>query len=513
MKNVASGPRRAIPFDILTPEEMNHADALAVAAGVPVERLMEAAGRAVARAVMRRFHPVRTLVLAGPGNNGGDGYVAARLLEQAGWPVAVAALAPPRAGSAAAGAAARWRGPVLPFAPAEAARAGLVIDAVFGAGLARPVEGVVAETLAAAGGPVVAVDMPSGIDGATGQVRGFAPQAVLSVTFFRRKPGHLLLPGRLLCGEVVLVDIGLPDSVLAEVAPRCAHNLPGLWHLPSPAPDAHKYSRGHVAVVAGAGMTGAARLAAEGARRGGAGLLTLVAPDRASADVLRAGAPGVIVVAAAPDALLADPRHGTWVIGPGLPADAATLATLRAVVDAGRQVVADAGGLGAAAGNPRALRGCAVLTPHEGEFARLFGPVGIDRLAAVRRAAALTGAVVLLKGASTVVAAPDGRSAINDHAPPWLATGGRATCWPASWQRCWPAAWRRSRRPALPPGCMARRASPVARAFWPRTCRRGCRRRWRSREPAVQFCESLLKNPSDRSASSDRYMSAKQEDG
>jgi hydroxyethylthiazole kinase-like uncharacterized protein yjeF len=424
MKDVVIPPQRTIPLEILTPGEMSRADALAIAAGVPVDRLMEAAGRAVARAVMRRFRPVRTLVLAGPGNNGGDGYVAARLLDQAGWPVAVAALAPPRGGSAAAAAAARWRGPVLPFAPGEAARAGLVIDAVFGAGLARPVGGLVAQTLAAAGGPVVAVDMPSGLDGATGQVRGHAPQAALSVTFFRRKPGHLLLPGRLLCGAVVLADIGLPESVLSQVAPRCLHNQPGLWRLPAPAPDTHKYARGNVTVVAGAGMTGAARLAAEAARRGGAGLVALVAPDRPAGDVLRTGAPGVIVTGQPVAALLADPRRGTWVIGPGLAPEAATLALLRQVISAGRAVVADAGALGAAAGDPAALRGCAVLTPHEAEFARVFGPVGEDRLAAVRRAAAATGAVVLLKGPSTVLAAPDGRAAINDHAPAWLATGG-----------------------------------------------------------------------------------------
>jgi hydroxyethylthiazole kinase-like uncharacterized protein yjeF len=424
MKHVAPPTPPASPIEVLTPAEMNRADALAVAAGVPVERLMEAAGRAVARAVMRRFRPVRTLVLAGPGNNGGDGFVAARQLEQAGWPVAVAVLAPPRAGSAAAAAAARWRGPVLPFLPGEAARAGLVIDAVFGAGLARTVDGLVAATLGAAGGPVVAVDMPSGVDGATGQVLGFAPRAALSVTFFRRKPGHLLLPGRLLCGDVVLADIGLPAGVLAQVAPRCAHNLPGLWRLPMVAAGAHKYARGHVTVVAGAGMTGAARLAAAGARRGGAGLLTLVAPDPATAAVLRAGAPGMIVTEDAPGALLADPCRTAWVIGPGLPPDSGTLGLLRRVVAAGRAVVADAGALGAAGGDPSMVAGCAVLTPHEGEFARLFGPVGDDRLAAVRRAAALTGAVVLLKGPDTVVAAPDGRAAINDHAPAWLATGG-----------------------------------------------------------------------------------------
>jgi hydroxyethylthiazole kinase-like uncharacterized protein yjeF len=424
MQGVASIPGRASPFEVLTPEESARADALAVAAGIPVGRLMAAAGAAVALAARRRFRPTRTLVLAGPGNNGGDGYVAARLLEQAGWPVAVAALAPPPPGSDAAEAAGRWRGPCRPFVPEEAARAGLVIDAVFGAGLSRPVEGLVAATLAAARGPVLAVDIPSGVDGATGQVRGFAPQAALSVTFFRRKPGHLLLPGRGLCGEVVLADIGLPASVLAAVAPRCRHNLPGLWRLPPVAPGAYKYGRGHVTVLAGAGMTGAARLVAAGARRAGAGLLTVVAPDRASADVLRGGAPGAIVTEAPLEDLLADARRRVWVIGPGLPPEAATLDRLRRLVGAGRAVVADAGALAAAAGAPSALAGCTVLTPHAGEFARLFGPEGGDRLGAARRAAALTGAVVLLKGPDTVVAAPDGRAAINDHAPPWLATGG-----------------------------------------------------------------------------------------
>jgi len=409
---------------LLTPSEMARADALAIAAGVPGSVLMEAAGRAVARAVMRRFRPCRTLVLAGPGNNGGDGYVAARHLDQAGWPVAVGALAAPRAGSDGAGAARRWRGPIVPFAPAEAVRAGLVIDSVFGAGLSRPVEAEVAATLAAAGGPVVAVDVPSGVDGATGAVLGHAPQAALTVTFFRRKPGHLLLPGRALCGETVVAAIGLPDTVLAEIGPQCRHNVPALWRLPAPRIADHKYARGHVSILAGASMTGAARLAAAGARRAGAGLVTLVAPDRATGDVLRAGDPGVIVSEAGVAALLEDARRAVWVVGPGLPAESATLAALAPLLAAGRLVVADAGMLGAAGGRPEFLAGCAVLTPHEGEFARVFGPVGGDRLGGVRQAAARTGAVVLLKGPDTVVAAPDGRAVINDHAPPWLATGG-----------------------------------------------------------------------------------------
>src|SRR5208282_3465846 len=195
--------------DLLTPKQMERADHAAAALGAPGPVLMEAAGRAVARAVKRRFGPCRVLVLAGPGNNGGDGYVAARLLAQHGWPVRVAALAPPRDGSDAAAAARLWRGPMAVFDPVEAARADLVIDAVFGAGLTRPLNGLAADTLRAAR-RVVAVDVPSGLDGETGAVIGYAPAAELTVTFFRLKPGHLLLPGRDLCGRIKLADIGIP---------------------------------------------------------------------------------------------------------------------------------------------------------------------------------------------------------------------------------------------------------------------------------------------------------------
>ncbi|MBV1798285.1 NAD(P)H-hydrate dehydratase [Siccirubricoccus sp. G192] len=413
---------------------MARADAAAIAGGIPGLALMEAAGRAVARAARRRFRPCRTLVLAGPGNNGGDGYVAARLLEAMGWPVAVAALAPPRPGTDAAEAAARWRGPMLDFTPAEAGRAGLVLDAVFGAGLSRDLDGSVAAVLRAVRVPILAVDVPSGLDGATGQVRGFAPQAALTVTFFRLKPGHLLLPGRSLCGETQLAPIGLPDSVLPRVAPRAWRNGPGLWRLPRPGAESHKYRRGHVSILGGAAMTGATRLAAGAAHRVGAGLVTILAPDAASAAIYRGGDPGTIVTLERPEALLADPRRQVWLLGPGLPPDSATRATLRRLIEAGRQVVVDAGALMACAGVPEALRGAAILTPHAGEFAAVFGPPGADRavadrltsdrLAATRAAAALTGAVVLLKGADTVIAAPDGRVVINDNAPPTLATGG-----------------------------------------------------------------------------------------
>jgi ADP-dependent NAD(P)H-hydrate dehydratase / NAD(P)H-hydrate epimerase len=406
--------------ELLGPDDMALADAAAPALGVPGATLMANAGRAVACAIVQRFRPCRTLVLAGPGNNGGDGHVAARLLQQQGWPVTLAPLAPPRDRSDAAGAASLWHGPSVRFAAEEAERAALVIDAVFGAGLARDVDGLAADVLRAAR-HVVAVDVPSGLDGATGQMRGFAPQAALTVSFFRLKPGHLLLPGRELCGEIVLADIGMPERVWDRVPRNCFANVPELWRVPRPDADAHKYSRGHVTVVGGTAMTGAARLAADAARRAGAGLVTIAA--RGSGDIYRAGSPGVLVSDAPLHELLQDKRRDVWVCGPGLGIEAAT-ECLPLLLSAGRKVVADADVFSAFAGAPDALRGAAVLTPHAAEFARAFGSPGPDRIKAVRDAAARTGASVLLKGADTVIAAPDGKAAINISAPPWLATAG-----------------------------------------------------------------------------------------
>ena len=406
--------------ELLTPQEMGRADALAPSLGVPGPLLMENAGRAVARAMAARMRPARTLVLVGPGNNGGDGYVAARLLANQGWPVSVAALAPPRPGSDAAGAAARWRGPTVPFAAEEAARADLVLDAVFGAGLSRDVGGLAAEALAAAR-RIVAVDVPSGLDGETGAVRGACAPAELTVTFFRLKPGHLLVPGRNLCGDTVLADIGMPPAVLEQVQPRIFANVPGLWTLPHLATGSHKYTRGHVTVLGGATMTGAALLAADAARHGGAGLVTIAALGRG--DVYRAGTPGTIVSDDPLSTLLRDERRKVWVCGPGLGSDAARV-TLPMLLAAGRTVVADADVFSSFAGHPEGLKGAAVLTPHAGEFSRVFGPPGVDRVAATRAAACLTGSVVLLKGPDTIIAAPDGRAAINASAPPWLGTAG-----------------------------------------------------------------------------------------
>ena len=407
------------PERLFTPGEMAEADKAAAGLGVPGLVLMEAAGRAVARAAAR-LGATRTLVLCGPGGNGGDGWVAARLLAQLGWPVAVAEWGVARAGSDCAAMRARWRGPMVPFAVAEAARAGLVIDAVFGAGLRGEVPGEVADVLAAAP-RVLAVDVPSGVDGATGQARGRVRRVERTVAFVAGKPGHLLLPGRGLCGATEVADIGMPRTALPDA--RCWRNSPALWRLPRVGLESHKYTRGHVTVLGGGRMMGAARLAAGAARRVGAGLVTLAARGGAAGLYRAGGEAGLIVDDGPLDGQVADARRNAWVCGPGLGQDAAR-AALPVLVGGGRLVVADADALGMAAGAPDLLRGVAVVTPHAGEFAKVFGAMGDDKVAAARAAAARIGAVVVLKGADTVVAAPDGRAAINDNAPPWLATAG-----------------------------------------------------------------------------------------
>jgi NAD(P)H-hydrate epimerase len=428
---------------LLTPAEMGRADALAIAGGVPGTVLMENAGRAVAAGVLARWPSPRPVaVLCGPGNNGGDGFVAARVLADAGWTVRLGLLGGDLAAlrGDAAHHAALWRGPVETLSPTLLDGAGVVIDAVFGAGLSRDVDGTaraVLEAAARCGAPLVAVDVPSGIDGADGTVRGFAPQAAVTVTFFRRKPGHLLLPGRLLCGETVLAEIGIPADVLGAVAPRLFENEPALWRgrYPWPRLDGHKYSRGHAVVAGGARMTGAGRLAARAAARAGAGLVTVVAPAAAWA-VYAAALTAIMVEPLDPASghgfaqAIADPRRNAVLIGPGAGVGEETREAVLAALRAGRATVLDADALTSFADVPQTLFDAigsgaspCVLTPHPGEFKRLF-PLGRDKVAAVRDAARRSGATVILKGADTVVAAPDGRAVINGNAPPELATAG-----------------------------------------------------------------------------------------
>ncbi len=328
-----------------------------------------------------------------------------------------------------------WTGPVEPLTAALPGETALVLDGLFGAGLARDIDGparAVLEAVSRRGLPVVAIDVPSGVDGASGAVRGFAPRCVLSVTFFRKKPGHLLFPGRSLCGETVVADIGIPSTVLDQIKPHAFENAPALWldAFPWPSADGHKYRRGHALVAGGATMTGAARLAARAAARAGAGLVTVAAPSTAFA-IYATSLTGVIVqpIASSGDfaKLLTDPRHNAVLVGPGAGTTEQTRELAAAALATRRAVVLDADVFAVYAGQAAALTaaisGPTLLTPHEGEFARLFPAEG-DKLTRARRAARESGATVLLKGGDTVIAGPDGWAAINSNAPPELATAG-----------------------------------------------------------------------------------------
>lgn len=421
-----------MPQALLTPEEMYRADAMAAEAGIKPLNLMENAGRAVAEELLRRFAARPTLVLCGPGNNGGDGFVAARYLRRWGWPVRVALLGDrKRLSGDAAVMAGRWDGELE-----EGLNIGdtaLIIDAIFGAGLAREFPSAWAAAVNRAGVPVVAVDVPSGLDGLTGKPRGASVQADVTVTFFRLKPGHVLMPGRMLCGETVVADIGIPQDVIETIAPTTWINeeIP----IPMASPAGHKYHRGHAVVVSGGPLnTGAARLAARAALCSGAGLVTLSgSPDALAVHATQLDA--IMLSDAELMQLLADRRNNAVVIGPAAGVGPDTRDKVETVLLSGAAAVLDADALTSFAdAQERLFRLIAmaphrpvVLTPHSGEFARLFGDLNQDaksKLECAREAARRSGAVVVLKGADTVIAAPDGRARINVNAPPSLATAG-----------------------------------------------------------------------------------------
>jgi len=428
---------------LLTATQMAQADRLTVASGISGSALMENAGRPVAQAIVQRWTLRPVLVLCGPGSNGGDGFVAARRLAEADWPVRVALLVPrENLRGEAAHHASLWRGPVEPLTTAALDGAELVVDAIFGAGLSRALEGAAAQTLAEAAArkmTIIAVDVPSGLMGDTGANVGAVP-CVLTVTCFRKKPGHLLQPGRSLCGELIVADIGTPASVFDEVRPDTFENEPALWadSLPRLLEDGNKFTRGHALVWGGWPITGAARLAARAAARVGAGLTTVAVPEAALPVYAAALTSVMISPIARPEdleKLLADSRISGLLIGPGAGIGPDTRARVLAMLKTGRATVLDADALSTFQDDPSALfsavtehrAGACVLTPHEGEFARLFEGVvdaHSDKLTRARAAARASGAVVLLKGSDTVIAAPDGRAIINANAPPTLATAG-----------------------------------------------------------------------------------------
>ncbi|HSV02082.1 MAG TPA: NAD(P)H-hydrate dehydratase [Phenylobacterium sp.] len=415
---------------ILTVAETAAADRAAIAAGTSGAVLMERAGTAVADAICARFPTQPATVLCGPGNNGGDGYVAARVLKARGWAVEIRALAEPTTEDARH-ARGLWEGPVAPLA--GAVRPGIWIDALFGAGLSRPLSGEaadMAQTMSGSAERVVAVDVPSGVAGDTGKPLGPAASAALTVTFHARNPAHVLEPGRARCGEVVVADIGL-----GETTSRLFENGPELWgeRFPWPTAASHKHARGRLIVVSGESWsTGAARLAARGALRIGAGLVTLFSPPEA----LAVNAAHLEAVMLRPFETDLELEQGAAdvdaaVIGPAAGVTETTLLNVLALARTGAALVLDADAISVFRDDPEELFSVLdrddVLTPHPGEFERLFPGLlagSPERITAARRAAEQAGAVVLLKGSDTVIASPDGRAAVNVNGSPWLATAG-----------------------------------------------------------------------------------------
>lgn len=416
---------------------MGACDRLTIERGTPGFTLMLRAGQGAAGHIRRALRPARTLVACGPGNNGGDGFVIADDLRRHGWDVRVALL-----GSVdglrgdAAQACALWDGPVEPLSVGLLDGAGVLVDALFGAGLVRPIEGEAAAFLARAAGraasgrlKVAAVDVPSGVHGDTGAVLGTACPADLTLTFHRRKPGHVLYPGRELCGGIRLIDIGIDPTAMAAVDPTARVIGPALWadRLQPAGPQDHKYSRGHVLVLAGE-MPGAARLAARAARRMGAGLVTVCAAAE-QVGLIAGDAPGLIVQEHPRDlpSFSADRKVAAIVVGPGLGRSPEAARMVEAALACGVPLVLDADVFTLFADRRLPEGAPAVLTPHGGEFSRFFEDIDIGaagRIAAVTRAAEASGQTVLLKGPDTTVAAADGQCAVLDGAPATLATGG-----------------------------------------------------------------------------------------
>lgn len=462
-------------IQLLTTEEMSRADRRAVELGVPSLTLMENAGTAVADAAWAHLQPGdKVSVLCGPGNNGGDGFVAARLLAERGCNVEVALLGDKNVLSGdAAAMAARWQGDIAPLTPTNVASdAKVIIDAIFGAGLSRDIDGELARTFEKINArqtetACIAVDVPSGLDGNTGAERGIAVRADKTVTFACLKPAHVLLPGRSLCGRTTVADIGIPEHVLPEVGSQVSAigGEDAGWvaqKFPWRQVTTHKYAHGHAVVMSGPALrSGAARLAARGALRSGAGLVTIASPPSALPENAAHLTAIMLVPCANPRAvseILSDTRKNTILIGPGAGVTDEMAALVLAALGSSAAVVLDADaltsfadhrngeaeegrvGFGFTARTEKRARTAAelfdaihaqpkrpvVMTPHDGEFGRLFPDLAEQpsKLERARAAAAQSDAVVILKGADTVIAAPDGRAAVNTNAPPWLATAG-----------------------------------------------------------------------------------------
>ncbi|HKY80499.1 MAG TPA: NAD(P)H-hydrate dehydratase [Sphingobium sp.] len=399
---------------ILTAAQMRAAEQAVFRSGVPEYELMERAGTAAAEIIWRAGAKRDLLVLCGPGNNGGDGFVIARLLRARGVPVRVAALGESRTDSSRRARAA-WNAPVERLA--QAAPATQVVDALFGTGLSRGLDAIAADRLGALtqqAALTYAIDLPSGVDSDTGALLSAVPRFGVCIALGALKPAHLLDPAAGRFDRLVCAGIGIEAS---DVIHRLSSP-----ELGRPAASAHKYSRGLVAIVGGA-MAGASRLAAHAAARSGAGMVRHLVGNAGSA-----GPDAIVTLAAqAPEDVvetLRDPRLAAVLVGPGLGRDRAARATLQAVMGCGHPLVLDADALILIAEDGIAVPAGAILTPHDGEFVRLFGDGPGSKIDRALEAARLSGAVIIHKGADSVIAAPDGRAAVAGGASPWLSTAG-----------------------------------------------------------------------------------------
>jgi ADP-dependent NAD(P)H-hydrate dehydratase / NAD(P)H-hydrate epimerase len=418
--------------EILTPEQMYQADAIAVARGVSSLKLMENAGRAVVDAILQRYKKCVVAVICGPGNNGGDGFVVARLLAAKKWPVRVYLVGDRKSLKCdAAKMSAKWKGAVGSFKDFERLNHGLIVDAIYGAGLNKDFPGYLADGMHGAGAPIVSIDVPSGLDGLTGEPRHCSVIANLTVTFFRKKPAHVLQPGRRICGEIIVADIGIADDVADELPVRIYENAKP--SLPDFQANTHKFKRGHAVIWSGSEFnTGAARLAALAAARSGVGLTTILG----SLDALRVHANHLSSVMLRPaDDLrdvLADKRVTALCIGPAAGVNDQTRKVALRMLKSGKPLVLDADALTVFAEAREELFHAIksiptrrlVITPHEGEFVRLFGELPGSKIERAQAAAKISGAIVVLKGSDTVIAIPDSFAFVNTNAPPKLATAG-----------------------------------------------------------------------------------------
>ena len=427
------------PHTVLSIADHNLIDQLIVERGASNLSLIEAAGRAVSEEISARWTPSKALIMCGPGKNGADGCVVAKSLQEKGWDVTIGFIKDPLKSSGYISDIFHgWMGPAELLNPLLLDNTDIVIDALFGAGFRHPISDSIFQTLKSLSNlkkPVVAIDLPSGVDGDEGTVHTVSPKADLTVTFFKHKFGHLLYPGRAYCGEVVVLDIGIPDSLLDEISCNTWINEPLLWkHLfPWPKYDDHKYRRGHVLVVSGGvGSTGAARLASVAAYRVGSGLVTLACPTDALSSLTKCEPEFLLALidsSASLYDLLLERKRNAVLIGPGNGLNDNTRENVLSILDTPAAAVIDADALTVFSEYPeelfKVLDETCILTPHDGEFNRLF-PFQKEggRLSRARNAAKISGAVIVLKGPDTVVAHPDGRATITNISTPFLATAG-----------------------------------------------------------------------------------------